>query len=191
MPSFDSAANAAAPPARARASTTTSSAGRCESVARCPTSDHCRAGGSYSNTSAGSLMPRSSRCRENLGRSPVDLSLPRNRPSSSTPARVVEVGDVLHDDRLALHALDLGDVRDASAAVAESGEMDDEIQRRDDLLANRANGQVVAGHEHHRLEARHRVSAASSRGRCRASRRGRCSSPAACRAPRRHAPRRR
>ena len=53
------------------------------------------------------------------------------------------------------------------------------------------DGQVHAGHQHHRLQARERVARACWRGRWSASRRGRCSSPAACPAPRRRGTRRR
>ena len=62
---------------------------------------------------------------------------------------------------------------------------------RRDLLADRAHRQVVAGHQHHRLDAGERVARAVRSGSSRASRRGPCSSPGACRAPRRRAPRRR
>ena len=42
-------------------------------------------------------------------------------------------------------------------AVVEALEVDDQVERRGDLLADRAHGQVVAGHQHHRLDARERV----------------------------------
>ena len=52
-------------------------------------------------------------------------------------------------------------------------------------------GRSMPGHQHHGLEAGERVARACWRGRWSASRRGRCSSPAACRAPRRRGTRRR
>src|SRR2546426_7968905 len=49
-------------------------------------------------------------------------------------AALLEHEDVLHDDRVTLHALDLGDVHDLARAVLEAGPVDDEIDRRADLL---------------------------------------------------------
>src|SRR5664280_1908061 len=67
-------------------------------------------------------------------------------------ARLLEDEDVLHHDDIALHPLDLGDVRDATGAVLEPGLVDDEVDGRRDLLADRAEREVHAGHQDHRLE---------------------------------------
>ena len=61
----------------------------------------------------------------------------------------------------------------------------------DDLLADRPHRQVHAGHQHHGLDAGQRVARGVGVHGGRSSRRGRCSSPAACPAPRRRGPRRR
>ena len=49
--------------------------------------------------------------------------------------------------------LDLGDVGDPAGAVPEAGLVHDQVDRGGHLLADRAHGQVHAGHQHHRLEA--------------------------------------
>ena len=66
---------------------------------------------------------------------------------------VVVEEDVLEGDHVALHPLHLGDVGDAPGAVAEPGLVDDEVDRGGDLLADGADRQVHAGHQHHRLDA--------------------------------------
>src|SRR4029079_1994792 len=53
-------------------------------------------------------------------------------------ARLLEDEDVLHDDDVAFHALDLGDVRDLPGPVLEAGLVDDQVDRRRDLLADGA-----------------------------------------------------
>src|SRR5688500_7077014 len=75
-------------------------------------------------------------------------------------ARLLEDEHVLHDDDVALHALDLGDVRDLPGPVLEARLVDDEVHRRGDLLAEGADREVDAGHEDHRLEARQHVARA-------------------------------
>src|SRR6185312_7665118 len=72
-------------------------------------------------------------------------------------AGLLEDEHVLHDDDVAFHALDLGDVDDLPGPVLEAALLDDEVDRRGDLLADRPQGQVDAGHQHHRLEAREHV----------------------------------
>src|SRR3970040_346066 len=67
-------------------------------------------------------------------------------------ARLLEDEDVLHDDDVALHPLDFGDVGDLAGAVLEPRLVDDEVDRRGDLLADGADREVAAGHEDHRLE---------------------------------------
>src|SRR5664280_1095983 len=75
-------------------------------------------------------------------------------------ARLLEDEDVLHDDHVTFHPLDLGDVRDAPGAVLEPGLVDDEVHGGGDLLADGAERQVHAGHEHHGLQARKHVARA-------------------------------
>ena len=60
--------------------------------------------------------------------------------------------DVLHLDAFAVEAQDLSDVHDLAAAVAQPHLMDDEVDRRCDLLADRPRGQLGACHQHHGLE---------------------------------------
>src|SRR5205085_10693015 len=71
---------------------------------------------------------------------------------------LLEHEDVLKDDRFALHPLDLGDVRDLARAVLEAADLDDDVERRCHLLADRAGGKIDAGHEAHRLETGEHVS---------------------------------
>ena len=58
---------------------------------------------------------------------------------------------------LALHAHDLADLADAAGAVAEAHEVDDDVERRGDLLPDRTEREVEAGHQRHRLEPGERV----------------------------------
>src|SRR5680860_1051016 len=53
------------------------------------------------------------------------------------PGAVVEGEDVRESDDLALHAADLGDMGDAAAAVTQTGQLHDDVDRARDLLANR------------------------------------------------------
>src|SRR6185503_5559191 len=71
---------------------------------------------------------------------------------------LLEHEDVLQDDCVTFHALDLGDVRDLARAVLQTGDLHDEVERGRDLLAHRALRQVDAGHEAHRLDAGDHVS---------------------------------
>ena len=64
---------------------------------------------------------------------------------------VVVLVDVLERDDVTLHADHLGHVADAAGAVAEAVDVDDEVERRGDLLADGPRRQVEAGHQHHRL----------------------------------------
>jgi hypothetical protein len=70
---------------------------------------------------------------------------------------VVEQEDVLKGDDVALHALHLGDVGDAAAAVTEPADVHDEVERRCHLLADRPHGQVEPCHQRHRLDTGERV----------------------------------
>src|SRR5664279_1577696 len=51
-------------------------------------------------------------------------------------ARLFEDEHVLHDDDIAFHTLDLGDVHDLAGTVLEAALLDDEVHRRGDLLAD-------------------------------------------------------
>src|SRR5438105_13240527 len=62
-------------------------------------------------------------------------------------ARLLEDEDVLHDDDVAFHALDFGDVGDLPRAVLEPALVDDQVHGRRDLLADGADRQVHAGHQ--------------------------------------------
>src|SRR5262245_29784881 len=65
---------------------------------------------------------------------------------------LLEDEHVLHDDDVAFHALDLGDVDDLPGPVLQAALLDDEVDRRGDLFADGADREVDAGHEDHRLE---------------------------------------
>ncbi len=101
-------------------------------------------------------MPRWRSSWTNLGTAPVACSDAEDAAVLVEPG-LRELEDGLHDDRVAFHAGDLGDVGDLARAVGQAGALDDEVDRRGDLLADGARGQVEAGHEHQRLEARERV----------------------------------
>src|SRR3954453_23909212 len=75
-------------------------------------------------------------------------------------ARLLEHEDVLHDDDVAFHPLDLGDVDDLTGAVLETALRDDQVDGRGDLLTDRPDRQVHAGHQDHRLEPRQHVAGA-------------------------------
>ena len=75
------------------------------------------------------------------------------RPGVVEAQAVVEQEQVLERDDVALHADDLGDVRDVARAVLEPGLVHDQVDRAGDLLADGADRQVDAGHQHHRLDA--------------------------------------
>src|SRR6478672_786468 len=89
--------------------------------------------------------------RSDAGRLEAALDLAFDDPG------LLEDEPVLHDDHITFHALDLGDVDDLPGPVLEAALLDDEIDRRGDLLADRPQGQVDAGHQHHRLEPREHV----------------------------------
>ena len=115
---------------------------------------------------------------------------PSTRPSAERP-RALEQEDVLHRDHALLHAGDLADGGDAAASVRQPRQLHDDV----DAPRPPAGGPPFPG-----------CSGWPSRPSCRGGRarragcwrgwssgcrRGRCSSPAACRALRRRAPRRR
>src|SRR3546814_9580170 len=53
---------------------------------------------------------------------------------------------VLHGDDVTFHADDLGDVRDAAAAVAHAADLHDKIHRVGDLLLDGVGAEVESGH---------------------------------------------
>src|SRR3954469_20173467 len=59
-------------------------------------------------------------------------------------AGLLEDEDVLHDDDVAFHPLDLGDVRDLPGPVLQTTLLDDQVDRRGDLLPDRPDRQVDA-----------------------------------------------
>ncbi len=69
----------------------------------------------------------------------------------------MEADDVEHRDDVAFHADDLADARDFAAAVAHTRDLNDHVHRADDLLADRANRNVVSGHQHHRFDTREAI----------------------------------
>ena len=72
------------------------------------------------------------------------------------PTVLVLAGDVVaeqslgHED-VAFQADDLGDVGDATRAVAQAGRLNDHVDRTDDHLADRLGRQAVTAHRDHRL----------------------------------------
>ncbi len=69
----------------------------------------------------------------------------------------VEEEQVLQGDDLALHVVDLGDVREPAGAVLQPGLVHDQVDGRCHLLTDRALRQFHARHQHHRLQPRQRV----------------------------------
>ena len=86
---------------------------------------------------------------------------------------------------------DLGHGHDPAAAVEPPGHLDHEVDGAGDLLAHRRQRQVDAAPSGPSSRAGAGRRPGRWRGRSTASPRGRCSSPAACRGPRRRGPRRR
>ena len=80
---------------------------------------------------------------------------------------------------------------DLARAVRQARHLHDEVDGRGDLLADGPLRDVQVRHRHHRVEAVQRVARRCWRGSSSSCRRGRCSSPAACRALLRRGPRRR
>ena len=93
----------------------------------------------------------------NFGRRPLERSDPAELAVLVEARAVVEGEQVLQGDDVALHADHLGDVGDAARAVLETGLLDDQVDGAGDLLADGADRQVHAGHQHHGLETGERV----------------------------------
>ena len=108
--------------------------------------------GRCENSPAGRSMPRFWNLSRKIGRSPVELEPPVDRAVGRERVDL-ELEDVLHRDHVRLHPLDLHDRRHAPRAVLEALDVDDHVERGGHLLADRPHGQVVAGHQDHRLDA--------------------------------------
>ena len=111
-----------------------------------------------SHVEAGSSTPFASSFGRKPGRRPVE----RSGPSSARPASRAELGDardeeILERDDVALHAGDLGDLSDAPRAVDEPRDVDEQVEAACDLLADRLDRQLDAGHQHEHLEPVQRV----------------------------------
>src|SRR3954469_16006136 len=87
-------------------------------------------------------------------------------PGRAVPADNLAVGvladhvveeHVLGDDGVAFHAHHLGNVGDAARTVAQTGGLDDDVDRGADHLAYRARGQREAAHRDHGFAARQRL----------------------------------
>ena len=72
----------------------------------------------------------------------------------------LELEDVLQGHDIGLHPLHLGDLHHAARPVLQPLQVHDQIQRARHLSADGLQRQVVAGHQHHRLDARERVAGA-------------------------------
>ena len=82
---------------------------------------------------------------------------PSDDPSLGVEVLDLELEELLEGDDLPLHPLHLGDLDDTTGTVVEPVELDDELERRRDMAPNCTERQLVAGHQHHRLEAVERV----------------------------------
>ena len=80
----------------------------------------------------------------------------RSSPAAFSPSNSND-SDVVHGDHLALHAADVGDLRDAAHAVAHALDLDDQVDRAGDLGADRPGRQIDGGHLHHVLDPGQRV----------------------------------
>ena len=96
-----------------------------------------------------------------LARKPGLSMVDRSGPSSPGLLRSVlgRTGDeeVLERDDVAFHAGDLGDLGDAPRAVDEPLDVDEQVEAAGDLLADRLDRQLDAGHQHEHLEPVQRV----------------------------------
>ncbi len=95
-------------------------------------------------------MPLALNLPMNVGRIPVGLRVALDLAVDD--AGLFELEDVLEQDLVVVDPVDLGDVDDLARAVLEPGGVDDQVDRRRDLVADRPQRQLVAGHQDHRLE---------------------------------------
>src|ERR671918_3214343 len=93
--------------------------------------------------------------REVLGErraNPRRLQLTQDAASVVESHAEVEREDVLECDDIPFHAGYLSDVSDATRAVLESRLVNNDVDSGGDLLANRSNGKLYAGHQDHGFE---------------------------------------
>src|SRR4029453_3598055 len=64
---------------------------------------------------------------------------------------LLEYEDVLRGDHVLFHPDDLGDADDLPRAVAETGDVDDRVERGGDVIAHGAHREREARHEDHRI----------------------------------------
>ena len=81
----------------------------------------------------GSRTPAASSLSMKVGRMPVAMKRPRARPVSSMPVLLVLV-NVLSDDRVLLHAHDLGDVRHPARTALQAIGLNEQVDGAGDLL---------------------------------------------------------
>ena len=104
----------------------------------------------------GRSIPRCSNLVTKTGRRPVERSAPTTVPSGENES-ILNAEQILERDHVGLHALHLGDRRHPTRAVLQPLEVDDHVESRGHLLADRLHRQVVACHQHHGLDAAERV----------------------------------
>src|SRR6266508_1861511 len=111
---------------------------------------------SHAQASPAAVLSRRDRA-EDAGRQFESVGLQPCREAWSRPGRSqlgdhfavgclsldLEQEDVLQHDDIAFHALNLGDVRDLALAIVEASLLDDQVDRRGDLLAD-----VLDRHSH-------------------------------------------
>ena len=90
----------------------------------------------------------------------LSSSFGRNPVGARALRRAVPDEDVLQRDDVPFHALTSVTWVMRRDRSANPGLVDDQVDRRGDLLADRAHRQVHAGHQHHRLDAGQRVARA-------------------------------
>lgn len=78
-------------------------------------------------------------------------------PVGIYPGRIVENKSVLERDDIALHPLNLSHMSDSSRAIAETGNLDDEIHCGRELLADCPQGEVHSSHKNQRFKSGHSV----------------------------------
>ena len=106
-----------------------------------------------SHVEGGSSTPFAASFCTKLGRSAVERSgLEQRRPASRAELGGSSDEQILERDDVALHAGDLGDLRDAAGAVDEPSDMNEEVEAARDLLADRLHRQFDPGHQHEHLE---------------------------------------
>ena len=86
-----------------------------------------------------------------VGRMPVAMNSPIGA-AVGVDADLLEGEDLLHDDRVAFHADDLGDAGHLARAALEPAGLDDQVDGRGELRPQGADRQLEAGHADHGLE---------------------------------------